>query len=181
MKVISGDWKRRLLPMLKLFADRLPGAAIEEKDYSLVWHYRGADPDQAELFAHELADNLNALTGNVDIQVVQANKAIEVRVAGINKGTAAEEIMAGGEFDFIFAIGDDRTDEDLFGVLPESAWTVKVGNAQSRARYNCAGVEDVLTLLSLLASSSNERTGPAGPVTRAVRFLERLTTKMAGQ
>ncbi|HTY60316.1 MAG TPA: bifunctional alpha,alpha-trehalose-phosphate synthase (UDP-forming)/trehalose-phosphatase [Bacteroidota bacterium] len=181
MKVISGDWKRRLLPMLKLFADRLPGAAIEEKDYSLVWHYRGADPEQAELFAHELADNLNALTGNVDIQVMQANKAIEIRVAGINKGTAAEEIMAAGEYEFILAIGDDRTDEDLFAVLPEHAWTIKVGTAHSRAKYNCAGVQEVLDLLGVLAGSSRERTTHPGAVTRAIRFVEHLTAKLAGK
>ena len=180
MKIISGDWKRRLLPMLSLFADRLPGAAIEEKEYSLVWHYRGADPEQAELFAHELADNLNALTGNVDIQVMQSNKAIEIRVAGINKGSAAEEIMAGGEYDFILAVGDDRTDEDLFAVLPDRAWTIKIGTAHSRARYNFAGVQDVHALLGILAASSRDQTTHAGAVTRAIRFMERFTAKLAG-
>ncbi len=135
MKVIPGDWKHLLLPILHLFADRLPGATVEEKEYSLVWHYRGADPEQGETFAHELVDNLNALTGNVDVQVMQANKAIEIRAAGINKGTLARDLIAEGSYDFILAVGDDKTDEDLFAVLPDWAHSIKVGTAHSLAKY----------------------------------------------
>ena len=94
---------------------------MEEKEHALVWHFRGADPEQGEMFAHELADNLNALTGNIDVQVMQANKAIEIRDSGFNKGTIVREIMSRGEYDFILAAGDDRTDEDLFLALPDRA------------------------------------------------------------
>jgi trehalose 6-phosphate synthase/phosphatase len=179
MKVISGDWKHRLLPVLHLFADRLPGATVEEKEYSLVWHYRGADPEQGEPFAHELVDNLNALTGNVDVQVMQANKAIEVRMAGINKGTIARELIAENGYDFILAIGDDTTDEDLFAVLPDRAYSIKVGAAHSHAKYNCRDVEEVHRVLSMLTMSSGGGAAHGGPVTRALRFLERFTGKLA--
>jgi trehalose 6-phosphate synthase/phosphatase len=182
MKVIPGDWKHRLLPILHLFADRLPGATVEEKEYSLVWHYRGADPEQGEPFAHELVDNLNALTGNVDVQVMQANKAIEVRIAGINKGTFAREMVAEGGYDFILAIGDDKTDEDLFAVLPEWAHSIKVGVAHSYARYNCRDVDEVHRLLSTLTTLPlEEEETHGGPVTRALRFLVRFTKRLASQ
>jgi trehalose 6-phosphate synthase/phosphatase len=180
-KVIPGNWKSRLLPVLELFADRLPGTTVEQKEYSLVWHYRGADPEQGEPFAHELVDNLNALTGNVDIQVMQANKAIEVRVAGINKGTVARDLIAEGGYDFIFAVGDDRTDEDLFAVLPERAYSVKVGAVHSYAKYTCKDVEEVHKILSLLARRSFEETTGGGPVTRVLRYLERLTRQLAAK
>jgi len=181
MKVIPGNWKERLLPVLELFADRLPGSTVEQKEYSLVWHYRGADPEQGEPFAHELVDNLNALTGNVDIQVMQANKAIEVRIAGINKGTVARDLIAEGAYEFILAIGDDRTDEDMFAVLPDRAYSVKVGAAHSHAKYTCRNVEDVHRMLSMLARQSLEETERGGPVTRALRFLERLTKQLAAK
>jgi trehalose 6-phosphate synthase/phosphatase len=40
------DWKPRLLPILEMYADRVAGAFVEEKEFSLVWHYRIADPEQ---------------------------------------------------------------------------------------------------------------------------------------
>jgi trehalose 6-phosphate synthase/phosphatase len=181
MKVIPGDWKHLLLPILHLFADRLPGTTIEEKEYSLVWHYRGADPEQGEPFAHELVDNLNAMTGNVDVQVMQANKAIEVRVAGINKGTIAREMIAEGGYDFILAIGDDKTDEDLFAVLPDWAHSIKVGGVHSHAKYNCKDVEEVHRLLSMLTTVSREEETQGGPVARALQFLVRLTKRLAAK
>jgi trehalose 6-phosphate synthase/phosphatase len=180
-KIIPGNWKDRLLPVLELFADRLPGATVEQKEYSLVWHYRGTDPEQGEPTAHELVDNLNALTGNVDIQVMQANKAIEVRIAGINKGTVARDLIAEGGYDFILAIGDDRTDEDLFAVLPERAYSIKVGAAHSYAKYTCKDVDEVHKVLSTLARRSIEKTTPGGPVSRALRLLEHLTKQLAAK
>ena len=181
LKPIAGDWKERLLPILHLFADRLPGTTVEEKDYSLVWHYRGADPEQGEPFAHELVDNLNALTGNVDVQVVQANKAIEIRVMGVNKGTAAREMIAEGGYDFILAIGDDRTDEDLFAMLPEWAHSVKVGATHSRAKYNCRDVDEVHRLLSMLTAKAPAEQGQGGVVNRALRFVLHITKRLAGK
>lgn len=179
MKVVPGEWKHRLRPILNLFADRLPGATVEEKEYSLVWHYRGADPEQGEPFAHELVDNLNALTGNIDVQVMQANKAIEVRVAGINKGTVGRELVAEGGYDFVLAIGDDKTDEDLFAVLPERAHSIKVGIAYSHARYHCKDVDDVHRLLTLLVRQSSGDNAQRGPVSHALQLLARLTQRLA--
>ncbi len=181
VKAIPGDWKRQLLPILHLFADRLPGATVEEKEYSLVWHYRGADAEQGEPFAHELVDNLNALTGNVDVQVMQANKAIEIRVAGINKGTIAREMLAEGGFDFILAIGDDKTDEDLFAVLPDWAHSIKVGGAHSYAKYNCRDVEEVHRVLTMLTTVSHGDENYGGTVTRALRSLARFTKGLRSQ
>jgi trehalose 6-phosphate synthase/phosphatase len=48
------------------------------------------------------------------------------------------------------AIGDDWTDEDLFKVLPESAYSIKVGLTQSQARFNLHNQEDVIELLQEL-------------------------------
>jgi trehalose 6-phosphate synthase/phosphatase len=181
MKNIPGEWKQRLLPILHLFADRLPGATVEEKEYSLVWHYRAADPEQGEPFAHELVDNLNALTGNVDVQVMQANKAIEVRVMGINKGTIARQMIADGEYDFILAIGDDKTDEDLFAILPDWAHSVKVGAIHSQAKYNCRDVDEVHKMLSMLSTSPPVEQPRDGVVNRALRLVLRITKTMAAK
>ena len=39
---MTSDWKQKVFPMLETHTDRLPGAFIEEKSYSLAWHYRPA-------------------------------------------------------------------------------------------------------------------------------------------
>ena len=54
------------------------------------------------------------------------------------------------EYDFVLAIGDDWTDEDLFRVLPESAYTIKVGMSQSHAHYNLHDHREVMKLLGRL-------------------------------
>jgi trehalose 6-phosphate synthase/phosphatase len=177
-KAIQGDWKKKLMPILKLFANRVPGSSVEEKEYSLVWHYRGADPEQSEPVAHELMDNLNALTGNVDVHIMQAKKAVEVRAAGVTKGTIARDLMAEDEYDFILAVGDDVTDEDLFAVMPEWAYSIKVGSPRSFARYNCGGVEDVHRLLALLGTSARRGVDERGPVVNMLRLLARFTDRL---
>ncbi|MGH7978326.1 MAG: trehalose-phosphatase, partial [Limisphaerales bacterium] len=134
-KTMSSEWKERVRPILQLFVDRLPGAMLEEKEYSLAWHFRQADPDQASQRAKELLDDLSGYTRNIDIQVLEGNKVIEIRNTGVNKGTAAMEWLNGGNPDFVLGIGDDWTDEDMFRALPESAHSVRVGMAATAARY----------------------------------------------
>jgi trehalose 6-phosphate synthase/phosphatase len=132
---LTADWKERVRPILQLFVDRLPGALLEEKELSLAWHYRRADPDQASLRAKELVDDLTGFTRNIDVQVFEGNKVIEVRNSGVNKGVAAQEWLLGQQAEFILGIGDDWTDEDLFRALPRTACSVRVGVATTAANY----------------------------------------------
>jgi len=53
----------------------------------------------------------------------------------INKGKAALMLIDNTEYDFIMALGDDYTDEDIFKALPESAITIKIGNNVSAAKF----------------------------------------------
>jgi trehalose-6-phosphatase len=45
------------------------------------------------------------------------------------------------------AIGDDRTDEELFCALPQSSVTVAVGNQRSSAKYRLADYRAVRRIL----------------------------------
>lgn len=141
------DWKDEIQPILDLYVDRTPGSLIEEKDYSLVWHFRKADAEFGEMRARELVSNLQYLTSNMDIQILEGNKVIEIKNAGINKGKAAMKWLNKENWDFIFAAGDDWTDEDTFHVLPKTAYSLKVGTSSSEARYNIKSVDHVRALL----------------------------------
>ncbi len=152
-KPLRSDWKASILPLLRASADRLAGAFVEEKEYSLVWHYREADRELASLREKELVDALVQLTANLDVTVTQGHRIVEVRNAGVSKGSAALEFLATDAFDFVLAIGDDNTDEDLFRALPESAFSIRVGLAGSHARFNLSDHTDVMRLLRELAKS----------------------------
>ena len=157
IRTLASDWKQQMRPLLELYADRLPGSFVEEKEFSIVWHYRSADPELGALRAQELMDDLLIFTANIDVQVLQGSKVVEVRQAGVNKGSAALQLISAGDADFILAAGDDWTDEDLFKVLPPNAYSIKVGMSPSYAKFNLRGPDEMVELLGELSTSGTER------------------------
>ena len=144
-KPLVNSWKGQLAPMLEMYVDRLPGSFIEEKEFSLVWHFRQANPELSAACARELMDELMTFTSNNNIHILQGNKVIEVRNSEVTKGSTGLSLALAQNYDFILAIGDDTTDEDLFailalehswpGVLPPKRFTIRVGTDKSQASY----------------------------------------------
>jgi trehalose 6-phosphate synthase/phosphatase len=153
---MTSDWKKDIRPIFELYVDRTPGSFLEEKEFSLVWHYRSTNPDLASVRVRELKDVLLYLTANKNLGVLDGNRVVEVKSAGVNKGTAVLHWLRKRQWDFILAIGDDVTDESTFGVLPESAYSIKVGLEPSRAKFNVGCVEEVRTLLQKLEERKHE-------------------------
>ncbi len=149
---IDKDWMDLIRPTISFYVDRTPRSLLEEKNYSLVWHYRHADPDLGEIRAWELKDELRDLVSNLNLEIMDGDKVIEIKNSGINKGRAAAQQLVNGKFDFIMALGDDWTDEYTFGSMPENAITIKVGTKSTRAGYYIDSVESVRTLLKGLTA-----------------------------
>jgi trehalose 6-phosphate synthase/phosphatase len=149
-------WKDTIRPILELYADRTPGSIVEEKNFSLVWHYRRADPELAYLRVQELKSALLNLTENLDIGVFEGSKILEVKSMVVTKGRAAETWIARKKWDFIMAAGDDYTDEEMFGSLPQHAYSIKVGFAASKARFSIDSVKEIRLLLKNLSGDSND-------------------------
>jgi trehalose 6-phosphate synthase/phosphatase len=137
-------------PIIETYVDRTPGSFIEEKNYSLVWHFRKSEPDQGDLRANELKDELRNMIANHNLEIMEGNKVIEVKSGGINKGIAANRFLKDQNFDFIMALGDDWTDEYMFRELPESAITIKVGLKNTAADYKVESVSSVRILLKAM-------------------------------
>jgi trehalose 6-phosphate synthase/phosphatase len=114
-----------------------------------------ADHEMASIVSKELLDDLVNFTANIGVQVLKGNKVIEVRNSGMTKGDAGSYWISENEYDFILGIGDDWTDEDLFKVLPETAYSIKVGAAQSQAKHSLPGSSEVQSLLGELARLSH--------------------------
>lgn len=144
-------YKPALLPVLEHYAERTPGARVEEKSFALVWHYRNVQPELAYARNASLKHDLNAIVGNSGLGIYSGNKIIEIKPRNISKGLVAEEVLAASGAGFVMAVGDDYTDEDMFRTLPETTYTIKVGSGETRARFRLPGVEAVLQLLQTLS------------------------------
>jgi len=150
------DWRKEVLPILEFYVDLLPGSFIEDKDCSIAWHYRKAEKETALFRAKELKWSLINLAMHTDLKVLEGNMVLEIRHQLINKGAAVKPFLnrSGPGYAFILAAGDDRTDEDLFRVLPASACSIKVGRAETRAKYIIPSQADFCALLAELAKLS---------------------------
>ena len=152
---LSNTWKDTIRPILELYADRTPGSMVEEKDYSLAWHYRRSEPELAAVRLGELKEALMELTSNLNLSVLEGKKVLEIKNSSISKGHAVSVWLARKEWDFLLVLGDDWTDEDMFALLPSTAYSIKVGMDISKANYVADSVEEVRGLLEVLAELGN--------------------------
>ncbi len=134
------DWKKDVSLILEIFTDRTPGSFVEKKDYSLAWHYRGVDPSLAVVRVGELNETLAGIVQNLGLNIMHGNKVIEVRHFSVSKGASTRRWLP-GDWDCVIAMGDDMTDEDMFGELPERAYSIKIGYGPSKANFYASSVE----------------------------------------
>ncbi len=132
---LDNSWKESVRHILELYTDRIPGTFIEEKDYSIAWHYRLSVPDIVDVKLIEVKETLLSLTHYETLGLLEGNKVLEIKDNRVNKGFASSSFINHQDYDFIFAAGDDHTDEDLFASLPQNAFTAKIGLGNTCARY----------------------------------------------
>ena len=197
-------WRAIVLPILEQYTDSTDGSFIKDKETSVVWHYRDADPDFGAWQAKELMDHLESVLVNDPVDVFAGSFHVEIKPQGVSKGTALEMFLGadamkhlrrrtgggggggGGDrkVDFILAIGDDRSDEEMFIAIEElvsdpnsavmpamtcpmpgsekklghdhlSVYCSTVGQKPSKADYYLDDPEDVVALLGNLTNSAN--------------------------
>ncbi len=153
------EWREPVLAILRDFAERTPGSLIEEKTAGFAWHFRTADPEYGAAQAKELALHLATLLSNVPAEILPGDMVLEVRPHGVHKGRAVVQVLAhSAPGTLILAMGDDRTDEDLFAALPDGSVAVHVGASASRAPIR---IRDVSAARALLARIAEDRPAPA--------------------
>jgi len=135
--------KETLVPILA----RHPGLLLEDKGLTLALHYRLA-PAMAG-YVHQIMAGFAHAPGE-GLELQRGKYVVELKPAGIDKGSAIAEYMA--EFPFrgrrpVF-IGDDLNDERGFAeVNKQDGISIKVGKGPSCARFRLPDVAAVHTWL----------------------------------
>lgn len=151
LKDTSCDWKDSAREIMTFYVDRTPGSFIEEKDYAMVWHYRKAESGLGEVRVRELSSHLKHFLAEKGLTVMNGNKIVEVKPKEVNKGQAVHFLTQKISHDFVLAIGDDVTDEDMFAALDDEDYTIKIGLGNSTARFGLADYKEVTNLLEELS------------------------------
>ena len=147
----DSSWKKSILPLVEVAANQLLGSVVENKDFSISWHYRQAEQTLADQLIEALISEITPLLEINGIELIFGKFVIEIRSIGINKGRAACRYLEDNPSELVMVIGDDRTDEDMFAELPQTALSIKVGEGETKARYRLDGVAEVRELLRAIA------------------------------
>lgn len=155
-RVRNQEWKAGLYPLLNLYVKKTPKSRIEIKETSIAWHYRECDPWLGPIRAVQLTNSLVSICLKNKLSIIQGNKVIEIKSPDYSKGSEVRRLLDANHYDFILAMGDDTTDDDMFEALPLDAFSVKIGNISQKANYNLSSQSDVLPLLQSLIAKRAE-------------------------
>jgi trehalose 6-phosphate synthase/phosphatase len=149
------DWKESVKPIMTYYLERTPGAVIEERRCSLIFHYKSAeDYELASRQASDCSSHVNDACEEQRVHAVPMDGCIVVEPIDWTKTTAAQTIFGNikerlnadeshkDPVDFMMVIGDGREDEKVF------KWANSLGEDGS--------VKDVVTVS--LGNRSTEAT-----------------------
>jgi len=131
-----------------------PGVLIEDKGLALACHYRLASPTDAVVVRDTVTRIAQSYRRRgARISLMHGHEVAEIRSAFANKGKTVCRLLATySPAALAVCIGDDRTDEDAFKLLPADAITIRVGPAQlpTAARYRLDDPGEVQQFLRAL-------------------------------
>jgi trehalose 6-phosphate synthase/phosphatase len=147
------SWKKAIMPVLNQITATCPESYIEEKNFSLTWHYRNADPDLGYSSSRELIRLLQERIHSYNLRILDGNKVVEILTNETGKGTAVKKLFEQNTYDFVLSIGDDATDEEMFEFFLNysNAITIKVGEGTTFAGYKLESIKEVASLLKKLS------------------------------
>jgi trehalose 6-phosphate synthase/phosphatase len=158
----DGVWRPLLLTQgnpgsLKTLAERVelafenvPGVILEKKGATVAFHYRLVDP----LSLPGLLDRFERLVGqwkeeNAGFEVLEGKAVREIRPQGLEKGRALRRFLAVLDLKDtpVMAMGDDRTDEDMFRSLKDGDLSILVGGGDTSAAVRLRDVGEARHVL----------------------------------
>lgn len=150
------------------------GVEVENKRYTLTFHYReAAEPASVQralvLLLNRLTPAPRLIVGKASVNVLPQGK--------YGKGTAALALMHHLRKTGLFFIGDDETDEDVFELSEGLAMGVRVGrHAESRAQYYLNHQGEIEEVVRFLVHRINRTPEPAGQGDRQITSNREAST-----
>jgi trehalose 6-phosphate phosphatase len=154
---------RRRLALLAAAGARLAsgidGARVESKPAGVAFHDRTIPRPGLARWRRGVRELL-AASDLAGLEVIRGHRVVEVRPEGVHKGTvldAAGRLPAKGKPDpSLVALGDDRTDEDLFRAIGGRGLGVRVGRSRlaTHATRRLPSPRAVLRFLEQVAEAS---------------------------
>lgn len=151
-KIHREIWNDEIINLLRTFIDKTPGTMLEIKRTSLVWHYRNVNSWLGFVREKQLVEALKLPCEKLGLQIMQGNKIVEIKSPECTKGGVIQMLLSNDRYDFLMAIGDDVTDEDMFRAMPPEAITIKIGHLSGYAKYNLHTQSQTLPFLKRLIS-----------------------------
>lgn len=129
------------------------GVSIENKSYSLSFHYRTVDRrDAARILINRVIGELSPPP-----RIVLGKSVVNVMPpTASHKGTALLEYMRRLDCPTALYVGDDETDEDVFSLRDHRILTVRVGKKKgSSARYFLKRQAEITAVLQFLVEGGD--------------------------
>jgi trehalose 6-phosphate synthase/phosphatase len=147
------SWKETIRPLMIKMSLKCSDSFVEDKHYSLAWHYRKMGQNPGYTCSRELIKTTGKYLESLDLKILDGNMVVEIMKKGIGKGIAVKKLVDGNDYDFILSIGDDVTDEEMFEFFLSDprAITIKVGYGKTFAKNKVTDINDVMLLLKKLS------------------------------
>lgn len=155
------DWIMEAGKALQALTFQYEGSFVEWKEFSVTWHYRALKDRLSSDDKEQIITALKRLRNAAHFVVTDNHFTLELRTPGVSKDAYLRKYcshMNVTPFDFIMAMGDSLTDEDLFRHLGPDSFTIKVGpDHESNAHYFIESQSAVLPLLEGLSKLEKYR------------------------
>ncbi|KAK2073204.1 hypothetical protein P8C59_007502 [Phyllachora maydis] len=166
------SWKASVKSIMTYYLERTPGASLEERRCSLVFHHGAAEDGEAAVrLAGDCASHVNDACEAQRVHAIPLEGCIVVEPVDWTKATAAQRVFEDmqnqgegeAEVDFLMVVGHGREDEKVFrwanglgdeGIVKDVV-TVSLGGRNTEAGATLTqGVSGVLMTLQRLAALS---------------------------
>lgn len=138
---------RKLERELENLTAESPGVSLEMKPASVAVHVRRAETDIAARTLEQVREGPCRWPG---VTVTEGKEVVELSVVQTDKGNALDTLRHQVGASAAVFIGDDVTDEKVFGKLTGPDLGIKVGETDSLATHWVPGTEHVATVLAFL-------------------------------
>lgn len=118
-KEATEHWKESVEGIMKYYQERTPGSWIEQRNCSIIFHYKLADDSEtAARQATDCAAHINDACEEQRVHAILFEGSVIVEPMDLNKGTAADSVYTNlkktKDIDFMMVAGDGREDECIF-------------------------------------------------------------------